>query len=128
MTTLREFIRYLEGLDAAIDGLYNAVFVLDLDDSERASDVRLATPEALAMLRYFRNEPAVRATREHTLLELLWVTGDRQGGLRALDVRGVYRDENLVWFKHRLNKGTLLKNKPKGERSIGPQRRHGDHQ
>lgn len=119
MSTLREYLRYLEGLDAVQDSLSDAVHVPDLDADERSSDVKLATPEAMAMLDYFRNDPHVRATREHTLLELLWFTGARQSGIRALDLRDVYRDEAFVWFKHRPKEGTPLKNNMDGERPVG---------
>lgn len=119
MSTLKEFLRYLGGLNAVDEGLQEAVHVPDLDDSERSSDVKLATPEAMAMLRYYRNSPEKRGTREHTLLELLWFTGARQGGIRSLDLRDVYLDENFVWFKHRPKEGTEMKNKLEGERPVG---------
>jgi site-specific recombinase XerD len=119
MTTLREFLRYLERLDAVDDGLADAVTVPDLDPHERSSDQKLATPEAMAMLQYFRDTPAVRATREHAYLELVWFTGARQSGIRALDIRDVYRDDAFVWFKHREADGSGLKNNVEGERPVG---------
>jgi site-specific recombinase XerD len=119
MGTLKEFFRYLEGLNAVEEGLSEAVHVPDLDASQRSSDEKLATPDAMAMLQYFRETPAVRGTREHALLELLWFTGARMSGLRALDLRDVYLDEAFVWFKHRPSEGTGLKNNLEGERPVG---------
>jgi integrase len=119
MATLREFLRYLEGLGAVEDGLSEAVHVPDLDASQRSSNVKLATPEAMEMLGYFRETPAVRGTREHAFLEVLWFSGARQGGIRGLDLRDVYRDESFVWFKHRPSEGTGLKNNLEGERPVG---------
>jgi site-specific recombinase XerD len=119
MATLREFLRYLEGLGAVEDDISNAVHVPDLDADQRSSDVKLSTPEAMAMLRYFRDTSAVRATREHAFLELLWFSGARQGGIRSLDLRDVFLDEAFVWFKHRPSEGTGLKNNLDGERPVG---------
>ncbi|WP_232503983.1 tyrosine-type recombinase/integrase [Natronomonas pharaonis] len=118
MATLQEYLRYLEGLDAVADDLSEAVHVPNLDASQRSNDVKLSTPEAMAMLQYFRETPAVRASRKHVFLELVWFTGARQSGLRALDLRDVHLDDAFVWFKHRPSEGTGLKNNLDGERPV----------
>ena len=119
MTTLRSFLEYLESLNAVDEGLSDAVSVPELSADQRSSDQKLATNEAMAMLQYFRNTTAARACREHALLELLWFTGARASGLRALDLRDVFLDEQFVWFKHRPDTGTEIKNEADGERPVG---------
>ena len=46
------------------------------------------------------------------------MTGARQGGLRALDLRDFYADRGFVEFRHRPDEGTPLKNKLRGERPV----------
>ena len=119
MTTLRSFLEYLESLNAIAEGLSDAVRVPELNADQRSSDQKLATNEAMAMLQYFRNTAAVRASRDHALLELLWFTGARASGVRALDLRDVSLEEQYVWFKHRPDTGTEIKNDANGERPVG---------
>lgn len=60
-----------------------------------------------------------RAAKHHALLELLWHTGARLGGIRALDLRDFHSEEGFVEFVHRPSTGTPLKNKIEGERMVG---------
>lgn len=119
MWTLHGFIEYLESMNAVPDGLTDAVRIPDVDADERSSDVKLATDAAFALLRYYRNSDQEYGTRAHAVLELAWYTGARQGGLRALDIRDVYIEDNYVDFRHRPDEGTPLKNKIDGERPVG---------
>jgi len=118
MYTLQTFVEFLEDLGAVEDGVSDAIRIPDLDPSERASDTKLATDDALALLRYYRNSDQ-RGRRGHALLELAWLTGARQGGLRALDLRDVHLNETpWVDFRHRPDTSTPLKNKIGGERPV----------
>jgi len=63
------------------------------------------------------------ASTRHVIVLLLWHTGCRIGGLRALDVGDVDLDGDrpradgpAIHFVHRPDQGTPLKNKEKGER------------
>jgi site-specific recombinase XerD len=119
MWTLQTFLEFLEDLDAVDDGLSDAVRIPDLDPMERASDKKLATDDALALLQYYRNSEDEYGTRNHAYLELAWFTGARQGGLRALDLRDTHLDEDpWLEFRHRPESGTGLKNKLGGERPV----------
>lgn len=118
MWTLKKLFEYLEQLEAVDDGLAKRVRIPDVDDADRTDNTQLVAENALAQLRWFRNEPAVYGTREHVFLELAWIIGARQGGLRALDVRDVHIDDRYVEFRHRPKTGTPLKNKIEGERPV----------
>jgi len=118
MWTLSMFLEFLEDIDAVDDGLSDAVRIPDLDPSERSSDTKLATDDALALLNYYRNSDQY-GSRGHAFLELAWITGARQSGLRALDIRDVHLDEEpWVDFRHRPDTDTGLKNKLAGERPV----------
>jgi len=119
MTTLKQFVGWLEDLDAVEDGLSDSVRIPDLDPEDRSSDTKLHARDALPLLAYYRRIPSLRACRSHTFLELAWVTGARQGGLRALDIRDIETGEApYVEFHHRPETDTPLKNKRRGERPV----------
>jgi integrase len=118
MWTLSMFCEFLDSIGAT-DDLADGVRIPDLDPEDRSSDTKLDTDDALALIRYYRNSEDDYGTRAHALLELAWITGARQGGLRALDVRDVYLDEApYVEFRHRPDHGTPLKNKLAGVRPV----------
>jgi len=120
MYTLRTFCEFLEDLGAVEEGLADTVRIPDLDPEERSSDTKLHADDAQALLSFFRESAEYRGTRRHAFLELAWYTGARQGGLRALDIRDVYLDDNpYVEFRHRPNVDTRLKNGRSGERPVG---------
>lgn len=119
MATLKQFLRFLEDLGAVEDGLAESVRIPNIDDEARSSDKKLHASDALPLIRYYRNSPRDYGKRQHAFLELAWVTGARQGGLRALDVRDAYLDdEPFVEFRHRPSSETPLKNKRQGERPV----------
>lgn len=119
MHTLRKFVEFLENIEAVDEDLHEKVRVPNLDPEDRTNDTKLATDDALALLEYYRNSEQDYGTRAHAYLELAWTTGARQGGLRALDIRDVYLDDNpWVHFLHRPESGTPLKNKRAGQRPV----------
>jgi len=119
MWTLKMLCRFLEDIEAVEDGLAESVRIPDLDAEDRSDDTKLHTDDAHALLNYYRSSDDDFGTRKHALLELLWVTGARQGGIRALDMRDFYPSDQYVEFRHRPQSGTPLKNKRGGERPVG---------
>jgi len=118
MWTLKMFCGFLEDL-GAVEDLKDKVRIPNLDPEDRSNDTKLHTAAASVLLDYYRNTPEVRASRAHVYLELAWLTGARQGGLRALDLRDVnLGDDPYVYFRHRPDTGTPLKNKLRGERPV----------
>lgn len=118
MWTLRMFLEMLEDIGAVEDGLSESVRIPDLDPEDRSSEKKLRTEAALALLDYYRNSESDYGTRSHAFFELAWITGARQGGIRALDIQDFYPDEGFLEFRHRPNEGTPLKNKMRGERPV----------
>lgn len=118
MFTLRKFVEYLDQLDAVEGRLHESVRIPDLDQGERTDETLLPAERALPLLDYYRESDARRATRAHALLELMWHTGARMSGLRALDVRDVSTTNDYVEILHRPGTGTPLKNKSRGERAV----------
>lgn len=119
MQTLSAFAEFLENIDATQYDLADSVRIPQLDEHQRSSDTKLATEDALALLRYYRGDETAYGTRRHALLEVAWFTGARQGGIRALDLRDIELDEKpYLRFRHRPDSGTPLKNKISGERSV----------
>lgn len=115
MSTLRMFVEFLEQIGAVHD-LSDGVRVPDVDKEDLVDETRLDAEQAIPLLRYYRSDPGAFGTRQHVFLELAWVIGPRQGGIRALDVRDVHVEESFVEFRHRPETGTPLKNKRMGER------------
>jgi len=127
MHTLKSLCEFLEDLGAVEDGLSDSVRIPKLDAEDRSNDEKLDTEDAKALLEYFRNDESDYGTRRHATLELAWITGARQGGLRALDLRDVDLGENpYVEFRHRPETGTPLKNKNGGERPVALPRETAD--
>jgi site-specific recombinase XerD len=118
MSTVRKFAEFLESLEAVDDGLADRVRVPTVDKEDNVDETRLKTEDAIPLLQYYRNDPGAFGTRAHALLELAWMTGARQGGLRALDIRDVYLEDNFIEFRHRPDTGPPLKNKIDGERPV----------
>jgi integrase len=118
MYTLKVFCEFLDQI-GAVEGLAEKVPIPNVPEKSRSSDVKLGTDEALALIEYYRSSDRDYGTRGHAILEMAWFTGARQGGLRALDLRDAYLDENFVEFRHRPGTDTPLKNKLHGERTIG---------
>ena len=117
MWTLHQTLDYLESVDAVQAGLNEAVRIPDVDADERSSDLKLDTDAALALLGYYRTSDDF-GTRDHAILELLWMVGARQGGLRSLDLQDVYTESAYVEFRQR-DTGPNLKNGVDGERPAG---------
>lgn len=119
MRTIRLFIEYLEDVGAVDRELSKSVQIPNLDREDRVNDKILRPRNALKLIEGYREDEALRSTRAHVLLELLWYIGARKGGIRALDVRDVNLEEAFVEFHHRPETGTPLKNKREGERPVG---------
>ena len=116
MQTLKQFVEYLERIEAVEDGLSEKVHVPTVDPEDQSSDTKLSAEHAIGLLRHYRKtEPA---SRRHAALEVFWHTGCRLGALRGLDVRDYHSDEQFIEFHHRPETDTPLKNKLDGQRPV----------
>jgi site-specific recombinase XerD len=119
MQTLKNWVEYLERIEAVEAGLSDRIHVPQPDESEESDDTQLRPDDAIELLSHFRATPAAYGARRHVVLELLWFTGARLGGLRTLDLRDYHADERFLDFVHRPKTDTPLKNGLDGQRPVG---------
>ncbi|WP_436924940.1 tyrosine-type recombinase/integrase [Halosimplex amylolyticum] len=118
MQTVKNWVEYLARIEVVDDELPEKVHVPEVPDGEESNDEMLEHGAARSLIKSYRNGPD-RATANHALLELLWFTGARLGGVRALDLDDYHPGEQYVEFRHRPDTGTPLKNDSDGERAVG---------
>ncbi|WP_160134447.1 tyrosine-type recombinase/integrase [Halococcus salsus] len=116
LSTIRVFVKFLESIDAVEQGLSEKILVPKMEGNENVRDRLLSSEQADNLLEYLRRYEY--ASRTHAMLEVLWSTGCRMGGLHSLDLGDFNREERSLAFRHRPSKGTRLKNKHAGERLV----------
>ncbi len=121
LATLKGFLRFCGEIEAVPKDLHDKVPLPTLDVGEDVSESTLDPERAQAILDYLGRYEY--ASRNHIIVLLLWRTGCRTGGLRALDLRDVDLEGEhpavngpAIHFVHRPSTGTPLKNKERGER------------
>lgn len=118
LITLKDFLEFCERAQLVEDDFPEKVDPPTVPKQKQSNDTRLAPEDALASIRHFRSSPGSFGKRGHLLLELAWNSGARLGAIRGLDLRDVDTDSQTIWFRHRPDTGTPLKNGPDGERPI----------
>lgn len=116
MTTFRVFINWCEDFQAVTPGLNEKIRIPNLDEDDDVSERKLEPERALSILEYL--EYFHYASRDHTMFRILFRTGVRTGGLRALDLSDYHSQDQYIEVKHRPEQDTPLKNGEKGERPI----------
>lgn len=116
LSTLRKFVRFLEQVDGAVDGLHDKIVLPTLDDGEDSRSEMLEAEKATEILDYQRRFNY--ASKTHVLLQLLWETSMRMGAIHGLDVGDLDTEQRLLRIVHRPDEETSLKNKERGERII----------
>ncbi|WP_459194733.1 tyrosine-type recombinase/integrase [Halosimplex sp. J119] len=119
MQTLKNWLEYLARIEVVDSELPEKVHVPTVPEGEESNDEMLDPSMARSIISMYRDHPERRATSNHALLELLWFTGARMGGIRALDLEDYHSDEQYVEFRHRPKEDTPLKNDRDGERAVG---------
>ena len=116
--TLTSWLEWCVAIEAVEPDLPEAAKAMkpQLSRGERVNDVRLSTEQAGRILDYL--DTFEYATREHAMMLLLWRTGCRISGLRALDVKDFDAEGQALAAITRPNQGTRLKNGARGERLI----------
>jgi len=117
MMSLKQLLDYCESIDVVDDDLPEKVNIPSLSRAEESSDTKLASEDAMSLLKFYRSSRTHFGRPEHAFLELTWHVGARMSGVRALDLHDFDPDERTVEFHHR--PPTLLKNKEEGERIVG---------
>lgn len=140
--TLRRFLSFCDDIGVVPEDLHETVDVPELIKAQRVNEEKLASRRAEEILAHL--DRFEYASRKHALLLLSWHTTCRLGSLRALDVTDVYLSEEdldrllhypeidqrdyeeiletveppFVFFRHRPDQDTPLKNKYDGQRPV----------
>jgi integrase len=121
LATLRAFMWFCSDIDAVRDELPDMVQLPSVTGDGEVSESTLEPDRAEAILDYL--DRFKYASRQHTVVLILWHTGCRVGALRALDLDDLDLDGDRpqadgpgIEFVHRPETDTPLKNKTRGER------------
>lgn len=139
MGAIRLYLKFCVDVEAVPVSLPAKVSVPQLSKSQRVNEEKLSTERAETILENLARYQY--ASIDHALLTLAWHTGARLGGLRSLDIRDCYLTEEdlerskheddlqeegvdavetpFIFFRHRPDTDTPLKNKEEGERPVG---------
>lgn len=119
LLTLQRWLKYCGRIELLPTDFHQKVDPPDVPRDHHVDDTMLRPEDAERLLQHYRNNPDVRATRAHALLELAWNTGARLGALRGLDLNDYNTTEEYVAYRHRPDEETPLKNGTDGERVVG---------
>lgn len=116
LRTIRQYLQFGVAMEAVEPALPEAMgqIIPSLSKGEESSDTKISRDRALAIIDYL--EEYQKASRRHALFLLMWDTGARISGLRALDLDDFDPVEGTVTFRNRPESGTRLKNGQSSER------------
>lgn len=114
--TIRVFLRFLEDIEAVEQGLAETVAMPTLDTDDGVRDVVLEADHGERIDEYL--DQYEYASEDHALWTILYGIGVRLGTAHSLDVSDFERREKRLWFRHRPDEGTTLKNGKQGERPV----------
>lgn len=114
LSTVRQFVRFCEGLNAVAPNVSERIVLPDRGRNARSE--ALEADEAKPILSYLRKYHY--ASRTHALMALLWHTGVRTGTARGLDVDDLDTERDRLRIRHRPETDTPLKNTKNAERYI----------
>jgi site-specific recombinase XerD len=116
MSNIRHFLNFLGRIDAVNEELHEKVLLPSLNKYENRRDESISVERAQSIIEHL--EQFQYASRDHVLFVLLWKTGIRTGGIRAVDIDDYHPRKQSVEIQHRPQTDTPLKNKQSGERMI----------
>jgi integrase len=114
--TVRNFIQFCESIQASPVGLHELVMPTKVSEDDEICEDILTRQEASDILDYLGKYEY--ATNRHVIVLILWKTGMRLGGLRALDLGDFDSVRPALEIRHRPESRTPLKRKQKGERDV----------
>jgi integrase len=116
LRTIKQFVEFCETIQAVPTGLGELVRIPKTDASDEICDDLLTREEAVAILDHLSKFSY--ASDRHVIILILWKTGMRLSGLRALDVEDFDEGRPALEIRHRPESGTPLKKKERGERDV----------
>jgi site-specific recombinase XerD len=116
LQTLRVFLEFCASIEAVEQGLRERVQLPAVEPEDEARDEHISADRAKAILDHL--ERFAYASRDHVILAILWETGMRLGGLRAIDVGDFDEEERFIHVQNRPEMGTRLKNGDPAERYV----------
>ena len=117
LDTLRVYLKHAANANGVHPMLPDQIDPPTLCKDDHARDVHLDAERAETILEHLRKYQYCSLT--HIIAELLWHSGCRMGGIRALDVEDCELGENpYLELVHRPDSDTPLKNKSDGERPV----------
>ncbi|WP_418284903.1 tyrosine-type recombinase/integrase [Halorubrum sp. DTA46] len=117
LNVVRVFMRFCGQIEAVPSDFYELVDLPSLTKDDQVSDSTIDPERVPDILRYLNKYEY--GSRDHAIWALVWHTGVRLGGLRALDLADVHLDGETphIELVHRPGKDTPLKNQRDGERA-----------
>lgn len=114
---LKSFLRFLEGIEAVVEGSSEKVDIPKLDEGEGVRDTNLDPDRVETILEHL--DKYEHASRAHVTWLFFAQVGRRPGGLYALDLEDAHLDceDPYIEFTHRPPE-TTLKNKSKSEGEV----------
>ncbi|MEA5386790.1 site-specific integrase [Haloarculaceae archaeon H-GB11] len=116
MSSMRVFLKWAASIEAVPSELYDKVLIPRVPPEDRKRDEMLDHDAAKEIIEYLGQYHY--ASAEHVIMAILWETGIRSGGLRAIDTDDVLFDRQALRILHRPEQGTPLKNGERGERLV----------
>ena len=116
LSTVRVFLRFCASIDAVPESLPEKMLIPTVSGGDAVSKTTLDADRAERVLEYLRTYEY--ASRNHAIMRLLWLTGMRVGGVRALDLEDYDPDAPGLQLTHRPKMDTPLKNQNQGERWV----------
>lgn len=116
LSTLRQFVRFCETIDAVQPGLHEKIMLPSTSAEEDSRDSLIEPDHAEAVLEYL--DQFEYASRDHAIFALAWEISCRTGGLRAPDLDDVDVENRALAIRHRPESDTPLKNGTAGERDV----------
>jgi integrase len=116
LRTIKQYVEFCETIQAVPVGLSELVRIPKTTPDDEICDDVLTRDEASAILDHLSK--FAYASDRHVIVLILWKTGMRLSGLRALDVDDFDEGRPALKVRHRPETGTPLKKKARGERDV----------
>lgn len=116
LSTLKVFLKWAEQIEAVKLGMFEYVQPPKIRGDDDVREIFIEPEFMFDILAWY--DRFDYASLEHTLINLLWVTGMRIGAARAIDIEDYKPQLGRIELNHRPETETPLKKKKNGERFV----------